>query len=296
MYKSFDELCPYVRKAGKQNGASWKGRMRRIYDHQLFFCCRGTANVCIEDRVYEMTPGTSVLVKPNTRYSFWQEDISDIYWVHFDFIYRSDVYSLENYVVNNGEKLFSEILPEDHYIREDIIWENGFTFPEYIKIEQRELMEGMLQKLLFHYSNKDLYWQLECKISLLHILKTIINQTVVNNSPSSSKEKMDITNSAVNYIRKNYFRKLSIGEIAKAAGISSDHLGKVFKKSTGLTVVDFITEHRLSKAKELLACSDLSISDICEMVGFSDVYYFSKVVKKYEGVPPSALRELIKEG
>ena len=286
---SFDELCPYVRKAGKQNHVYWKNNYRKIYDHELLYCCKGKAYITIEDKRYDIHPGTLILVKPNKSHCFWpdQKEPGDLLWVHFDFIYRNDVYNLNKLVTNKNNILFRKELPLNSYVRPEPVLENGFTFPEVIKMKQQTLTEDIFRKIVFHFTRHEMLWQLECKVLLLQILNMVIKQSLEDKNFFTHHPAGKISDVVVRYVHHNYFRKLTLKEMANIMGLSEDYIGKVFKKETGEKFTYFVNKVRLERAKELLLHSDLSITNIAEIVGFSDVYYFSKVMKQYEGVSPS---------
>lgn len=92
---------------------------------------------------------------------------------------------------------------------------------------------------------------------------------------------------ATEYIVKNYQNNISVQDIAQAAGISAGHLRKCFKNEMDLTVVDYLTEYRIKKAKVLMEKREYKISEIYEKVGFTSSQYFSYVFKKTEGKTPS---------
>ena len=68
----------------------------------------------------------------------------------------------------------------------------------------------------------------------------------------------------------------------------------LFKKETGQNFLDYLTELRISKAKELLCGETLSVQDVAETVGYSDLKYFSRLFKKATGVSPSDYKKLYK--
>ena len=69
------------------------------------------------------------------------------------------------------------------------------------------------------------------------------------------------------------------------------YLSQLFKEKTGDTYLNFLTKIRINKAKELLEKTDLKIYEICEMVGYSDTNYFSKLFEKFAGVRPSEYKK-----
>lgn len=94
------------------------------------------------------------------------------------------------------------------------------------------------------------------------------------------------------FIDENYFDKeLTIQKIANHFYFSPNYLCAMFKKATGKTLNDYITEVRIEKAKELLKDDSIKLYEVAEKVGFSDPNYFSTIFKKKVGLTPSDFRE-----
>ncbi|ANY65340.1 hypothetical protein BBD42_01755 [Paenibacillus sp. BIHB 4019] len=86
---------------------------------------------------------------------------------------------------------------------------------------------------------------------------------------------------AMEYVRKHYSNsELSLELLSQHLQISSAHLRAVFKKETGQTLSDYITEYRMEKAKELLQRGQYKIYEVSELVGYKSSQYFSQVFKK----------------
>lgn len=97
---------------------------------------------------------------------------------------------------------------------------------------------------------------------------------------------------AKNYIEENYMMNLSLEEIGKIVGLTPTYLSTVFKKETGSSFIEYLSEVRISQAKSLLRNPDLRVSDICEMVGYSDVKYFTKSFIRHTGLKPNEYRKI----
>jgi len=92
------------------------------------------------------------------------------------------------------------------------------------------------------------------------------------------------------YINKYYSEDLSLEKVADKLQLSASYLSNLFKKESGQNFVDYITEVRIQKAKELLKSTDQKIYEIASAVGFANEYYFSKVFKKIVGESPLKFR------
>ncbi len=95
---------------------------------------------------------------------------------------------------------------------------------------------------------------------------------------------------AVDFIEEHYQYDISIQDIADELGISRFHLCRVFKESRGVTLLEYIAEVRMERAKRLLEETELSVGEVARQVGFNNVTYFHKRFKQSFGITPSQLR------
>ena len=83
---------------------------------------------------------------------------------------------------------------------------------------------------------------------------------------------------------------MSLEEIAESVHLSASYSSALFKSSTGVSVMDYIINLRITKACDMLKYSDRLISEIAESTGFCDIFYFSRMFKKIMGVSPAKYR------
>lgn len=95
----------------------------------------------------------------------------------------------------------------------------------------------------------------------------------------------------IQFVSDNLEKPLNQTELAKELHMSNSNFSKTFKQYTGMNFVDFITEKRIAKAKELLIYSNLKTAEIAEQTGYPEVRYFNQVFKKRIGCSPREFRE-----
>ncbi len=95
---------------------------------------------------------------------------------------------------------------------------------------------------------------------------------------------------AADYIKLNYSEKISIKEIADQLYLSPNYLSELFKKHTGKTISEYLTEYRLEKACQLLDHAEYRVGDVSGMVGIHDGRYFGNMFKKKYGMTPTEYR------
>lgn len=93
---------------------------------------------------------------------------------------------------------------------------------------------------------------------------------------------------AIAYVKEHYGdQDLSIETICSYLSVSAAYFSTVFKKETGKTFINYLTDYRMDKALELLMEKGEKTYIIAEKVGYSDPNYFSYVFKKQFGMSPS---------
>jgi len=99
--------------------------------------------------------------------------------------------------------------------------------------------------------------------------------------------------SAIQYIEEHYSKKISLSSLAEELYVHPTYLSNSFKKQTGTNIVDFINNHRIEVAKELLKDSRNKIYWVADRVGFANQRYFSQKFKKITGCTPVEYKQKV---
>jgi AraC-like DNA-binding protein len=91
-------------------------------------------------------------------------------------------------------------------------------------------------------------------------------------------------------IDERYAEPLVVEDVARAAGLSLYHFIREFRRAFGCTPGRYLRERRLTRARQLLAVSDLPVTDICFAVGFESLGSFCTLFRRSEGTTPVAYR------
>ena len=100
-----------------------------------------------------------------------------------------------------------------------------------------------------------------------------------------------IIHNAIAYIEKHYTESITLEEIANQVGLTPQYFSTYFKEEMDCTLIDYITKLRIEKAKEIIRNSQMSVQEICFIVGYHDPNYFSRIFKKYVGLTPSKYKK-----
>lgn len=97
---------------------------------------------------------------------------------------------------------------------------------------------------------------------------------------------------AKEYMEKHFAEALTIETISGEVSLSPTYFSTLFKKNTGLTFLEYLSNIRMEMAKKLLKETSIPVCDISEKVGYIDTKYFTKTFMKYSGLKPREYRKL----
>lgn len=210
---------------------------------------------------------------------------------------------LEKFLNNGAEDEIDEFV--DVYINElpeenlkSVLMRQYIIMDAYIVMmsfcEKIEGIEGEMQAQSEELKNsmKTIQTLEEIKNYIRMLLKKIIGVR----DTISGRRYSDIIEIAKDQIRKTYMSdEISLNTIAAEVGMSPSYFSSIFSKEMGKTFVEYLTEIRMDRAKELLMCSLMKTSEIGYEVGYKDPHYFSYIFKKTQNCTPKEFRARGKE-
>lgn len=241
----------------------WNKKSTPTTDYDLWVIVDGRGTIERGDKTYQIASGDCFLLRPDEDYYAEQtpnNHLSVIY-IHFDFY---DEYG--NHIkVNNHD------LPP--------FYRRMGTFPFFIKI---------LNRVICYHQNGDTTLASEWLKIAFSELNYQDNQISEDNSRIDNRENYikDLCIKINSSPEKDYY----LPELAKDAGYSKDHFSRIFKKFTGESFIDYVINSRIESAKILLLSSSYSIQKIAAMLGYNDLYFFSKQFKNKTGQSPTLYR------
>ncbi|MBP3372387.1 MAG: helix-turn-helix transcriptional regulator [Clostridia bacterium] len=157
----------------------------------------------------------------------------------------------------------------------------------------------MLQKLLvcaaLEFYQKNPYYQLQCASNINLIFHTLLTHT-----PHSTFDRVQAKANSMRthrmqritaIIEENYDTKLLLSDIARKENLSMQYLSHFFHENWGMSYQQYLTNFRCGKARQLLITTDMSISDVSLICGFSDPKYLRQGFRKLYGCDPSYFRK-----
>ncbi|MCM3626085.1 AraC family transcriptional regulator [Paenibacillus glycanilyticus] len=234
---------------------NWAIRNREMKQYVLQYVVDGIADYPIEGNSYTTRRGDLLFHRPMERHSILP--------------HSSQPYVCISIVFHFGLSPFPvhELYSDEHYLG------NFADHP----------IDNMLSELVANYRQPGLDYQMRCQSLLMRIL---------TDASLRSKEEAHAKNDASNkpqlvlvknYLHSNYHRDVQLKELEELSGWSKNYLLLIFRKYMGMSPIQYLTWLRINKAKELAIHSNLTISEIAERVGYSDVHTFGRMFKKKTG-------------
>ncbi|MDY6226112.1 MAG: AraC family transcriptional regulator [Clostridium sp.] len=157
-----------------------------------------------------------------------------------------------------------------------------------LEIEDRLSLLKYCENIIDKSLSPDNYSKFSCKVDFMELIDVLIKNVRV----SQYSDKLKIVNKGIEYINKNYNEAISISQISDILEIDRRRFSDIFQEVIGLSPIKYLTEYRLKEAKRLLKFSSYTISEIADMTGYNDCFYFSKTFKKNVGMCPRRYREI----
>ena len=159
--------------------------------------------------------------------------------------------------------------------------------PRYFRVHRTFEAQVLLDEILSLYTSPKpnemlLYGKLLTLISLF--------LDDAKQPPDTDSFKRTAVLHAKEFIKKHYGEPIRLCDIAKEVNLSPNYFHTLFSEVTGISPHDYLVEHRIRIAKELLSTTPIPLSEIAERCGFGNQQYLTTVFKKRVGISPKTYR------
>jgi AraC-like DNA-binding protein len=154
-------------------------------------------------------------------------------------------------------------------------------------------MHLLQTQLLELYQKPTLLNELKIQSNLIEIIAHQIDGLLVENENQkviAIKSHYDKIMLAKKMIDSDLSKNFTISELAKQVGTNEQYLKKYFKGYFGKTVLNYITDRKMTYAKELIVSGNYRVADVARMTGYKHSTHFTTAFKKYFGFIPNSLR------
>lgn len=251
--------------ANRECTANWFFAGPSVYDkHNIILVYEGEAMLTCNNEEFKVSRGNLIYYKPGDYregYTF-ADNLMKCYTIDF-------LYTLP-YLEGNTWQLHDIQLP----------------FPTVDKIEDKFLFSHLFE-LFSKFTKTWLYEKhnrvIQGRAIFSEILSLLLRKKIDRNF---NYENIRKTEKVISYMTEHLTDKLNLQELSRVVNISPSYLESIFKNATGKSPISYLIDVRIGKSKDLLN-DGYTVSEASSMVGFNDIFYFSKCFKKYVGISPS---------
>ena len=253
--------CNRVRcEADWHLGPDWAPRLR---DYDLWFVSAGRGRMLTSDGEVALAPGVGLWMRPGRRYEATHDPAAPL------------VVNFFHFTLAEPPRRFTppaEVLRTAH--------------PDFVEAMMRRILTLRAKSIPAAHASADALFGA--------LLSELVRETAARNAdrptPGLDQHHREIIQRLVAEIREKPGAARTVAALAKTAGYSVDHFSRTFEKVTGQRPQELIIAARLARARQLLAETGLTISQIAETLGFRDVFFFSRQFTQRTGQTPSAYR------
>ena len=247
--------CQYCRRIFDNNNLV--GRK----DYYLQYIIEGELTVCTDNEILPFKAGDFIIWEAEKpfRYGNTNPNIQKYLWVHFTGFHAA--------------RLISELGLS-----------MGKLYHTSPSEKKKEYILDLFRGMFDEFSNRRQGMEEACAGFLTNILVALVREA----------EKVSIGRrrklNTVPYLHTHYRDNTSIAELAAMEHLSVSRYREVFKNQTGMSPVDYRTALRISNACRLLLQTDLTVAEVADDCGYSDVFFFMRLFKRKNGVTPGEYR------
>ncbi len=164
--------------------------------------------------------------------------------------------------------------------------------------ERGAVYRGIPPSTSEHFEQMLISWYKREPTSITDILAScyrVISECIA--SENKRYARSDLLSRAIEYILSDFTsEKLTVGAVAEKTGVSEAHLRRLFRAVMGISPMAYVNYLRFERARNMLCESNITVSEIAGLSGFSDPYYFSREFKRRFGVAPSEYKAVRAKG
>lgn len=278
----------------------WKLLQRTIPDYEIILPYHGEVTFFLEDISYRLLPGDFLIIPPNLLHHAHtiEANPGSFYYVHFSIF--SEVETVTRQMLKTEiEKAIQDIsleqesrpffaMPKSYFSRVFI--------PTTICLNSyRNEILTLCEKALYERNHLNISSKTMISIYLSQILilvtRRLIEETNSYTAISTEGEIPRMLQKAIFCIHEHIDRPIEVRTICKYLDVSPQYLIRLFQRYLHVYPIKYIQQLKISKAKDLIRETSMTMKEISFSIGYENTYYFSRVFRKLEGMSPTEYKE-----
>jgi len=239
--------------------ASWNNTEKTKLN-KIYYVTDGEFELTVDGKTHIVTKGQLVLIPSELKHSYRLTDNQFMHkhWCHFE--------------AGTGADNFFDI------IKTDLIVDIGID----------KNLISMFKKLYSYENKTDAVSVISSKATLMLIIAKYLDncKTVTVKKNAENPEFISV----INYMKENISGSITVEKLAEFTHLHPNYFIRLFKQYFGSSPIKFFNNMKINAAKEYLQTGNYSIEEISKILGFCDLYSFSKFFKKNVGISPTRFK------
>lgn len=249
--------------ASAKYGGDWHSVPHTHNHMELFYIVGGKGQFLIQDRLYPVNPNNLVIINPNITHTEVSLNAQPLEYI---------VLGIEGVELAGSEDSSGQFSMLDQFGSVEI--------------------SGCLRNILREMEQKNTGYEDVCQAYMEILLIRLMRSTAlaVPTEPQVISKNQQCA-AVKRYIDQHFKESLTLEQLAEEAHMNKFYLSHTFKKEYGVSPINYLITRRIEESKYLLAETDLSLSRISQLLGFSSLSYFSQVFHRTQNISPLEFRQ-----
>ena len=249
--------------ASARYGGDWHSVPHTHNQMELFFIVGGKGQFLIEDQLYPVGINHLVIINPNIVHTEVSLNAQPLEYI---------VLGIEGIQLAGSDVSDRQFSILDHY--------------ESVEIS------GCLRNILREMEQKNTGYEDVCQAYMEILIIRLMRSTALAVPAEAQTVSANRQCAAVRrYIDLHFKEALTLEQLAEEGHMNKFYLSHAFKREYGVSPINYMVAKRIEESKYLLAETDLSMSQIAQLLGFSSLSYFSQVFRRTQAVSPKEYRQ-----
>jgi AraC family L-rhamnose operon transcriptional activator RhaR len=250
---------------------------------EICYVLEGTGYHVLENDVHPVTRGDLFIINYDVSHTFYRENEEEPL-ITYNILFKPEFIDIRLIDFNDFNSLSLSYLFAN-------IMDKPMIQPDIrLNYEESLHFESLIEKMYFEYTEYRPGSISLIRAYLIELIIAIMRYFDQNSRSRDTYKRVQVIDSAINYLKENYSKSLSLNDLAAHSFLSKNYFCKLFKETTGTTVTEYIQKLRVEEACKRLKSASVKMADIALDVGFGDYKTFYTSFTRIVGMSPSEYR------
>lgn len=262
------------------------GRLHKHKFIEVVYILSGTAVHEVEGEARKVGKGDLFIINTDTPHIFKPVDDPSDPFLSYDLLFTPEFFDASLV----GERSIESL--NDSYVFYSLFGGGENRKTPYFSVSGKSYTAfgELFHRIYLEYCGREKGYMEIIRGYMIQLIVTIFRLNEVSVGERSLRKTSRPVKFVLEYIRRNYSRRISTSDLAEKVYFNADYLARIFKEYTGCSITETVQRVRVENVCKLLSTTEKTILEIASECGFEDMKFFYKVFKKQMGILPGDYR------